>query len=104
MVIKQRNIEPNRPGPAERVPEQHPRTAHRPLPQAVRAPDRVPPAGTSRPERTDAANGATLHAEVRAELTPEQIAELRRRIQEGAYTSPEVLDEVARRMLERGDV
>ncbi|HEX2187920.1 MAG TPA: hypothetical protein VHG51_03430 [Longimicrobiaceae bacterium] len=35
---------------------------------------------------------------------PERVAEVRRRIREGFYDSAAVLDEVARRMLARGDV
>ena len=104
MVINERNTEPNHPGPAERVPEQHPRAADRPLPQAVPAADRVDPVHSSGPDRTEASEGEIVHGEARAEITPERIAEIRKRIQEGAYASPEVLDEVARRMLERGDV
>ena len=37
-------------------------------------------------------------------LAPERIAEIRHRIQSGAYDSLEVVDEVARRILDRGDV
>ena len=96
--------EADRPGPAERVPEQHPRAADRPLPQTVPTADRVDPVDSSELERTEASEGETVHGEVRAEMTPERIAEIRKRVQEGAYASPEVLDEVARRMLERGDV
>jgi len=39
-----------------------------------------------------------------AGLTPERMAEIRGRIQEGAYNSLAVVDEVARRILETGDV
>ena len=104
MVINERNTEPNHPGPAERGPEQHPRAANRPLPQAVPAADRVDPVDSSELERTEGSEGDTIHGEARAEMTPERIAEIRKRIQEGAYASADVLDEVARRMLERGDV
>lgn len=45
-----------------------------------------------------------LDAKGRAELTPERVGEIRQRILEGAYNSMEVVDEVARRMLERGDI
>jgi len=38
------------------------------------------------------------------ELTADRIAEVRQRIRDGAYGSAEVIDEVARRMLERGDI
>lgn len=37
-------------------------------------------------------------------LTPERIAELRQRVLDGAYNSLAVVDEVARRILGRGDL
>jgi negative regulator of flagellin synthesis FlgM len=46
----------------------------------------------------------SLEGGARAELTPERVGEIRQRILEGAYNSLEVVDEVARRMLERGDI
>lgn len=46
----------------------------------------------------------SLDAKGRAELTTERVGEIRQRILEGAYNSIEVVDEVARRMLERGDI
>jgi anti-sigma28 factor (negative regulator of flagellin synthesis) len=45
-----------------------------------------------------------MDAKGRAELGPERVTEIRQRILEGAYNSIEVVDEVARRMLERGDI
>ena len=39
-----------------------------------------------------------------ASLTPERLAELRQRVLEGAYNSVEIADQVARRILDRGDV
>ena len=39
-----------------------------------------------------------------AELDPERAAEIRRRVLEGAYDSLDVVDTIARRILERGDV
>ena len=44
------------------------------------------------------------HAGEGEELTPERIAELRQRIREGVYDSPAVAEEVARRVLESGDL
>ena len=38
------------------------------------------------------------------ELTAERIGEIRQRILEGAYNSVDVVDQVARKMLERGDI
>lgn len=45
-----------------------------------------------------------LDAKGRTELSPERVGEIRQRILEGAYNSMHVVDEVARRMLERGDI
>ena len=42
--------------------------------------------------------------DARGELTAERVGEIRQRILEGAYNSMDVVDEVARRMLERGDI
>ena len=39
-----------------------------------------------------------------ATLTPERTAELRRKVLEGAYTSVNIVDQVAQRILDRGDV
>lgn len=46
--------------------------------------------------------GATDQAS--ASLSPERLAEIRQRIHSGAYDSLAVVDEVARRILDRGDV
>lgn len=54
--------------------------------------------------------GRTLAAQmeskdgVRGSLSTERVAEIRQRILEGAYNSVEVVEEVARRMLQRGDI
>ena len=37
-------------------------------------------------------------------LSPERVDQIRQRILKGAYNSTEVVDQVARRMLERGDI
>jgi anti-sigma28 factor (negative regulator of flagellin synthesis) len=37
-------------------------------------------------------------------LSAERVAELRKRVLEGAYNSTQVVDQVAKRILERGDV
>lgn len=44
------------------------------------------------------------HAAEAEGLSPARVAEIRGRILEGAYNSVEVVDQVARRMLERGDI
>ena len=38
------------------------------------------------------------------DLTPERVSELRQRVLSGAYNSVQVVDEIARRMLDRGDI
>jgi len=40
----------------------------------------------------------------RTRLTPERTAEIRQRILERAYDSPQIADTVARRMIRQGDV
>jgi hypothetical protein len=45
-----------------------------------------------------------LEADDRATLDPERLVELRRRVYEGAYNSLDVVDQVARRILARGDL
>jgi negative regulator of flagellin synthesis FlgM len=37
-------------------------------------------------------------------LSPDRVAELRKKVLEGAYNSTHVVDQVAKRILERGDV
>lgn len=43
-------------------------------------------------------------AEQRAQLDPERLAELRRKVYEGAYNALDVVDQVARRILTRGEL
>ena len=77
----------------------------------------APPPGSegARAERSDSvqisdaarARAAKLEAAAgsgsAAELDPERAAEIRRRVLEGAYDSLDVVDTIARRILERGD-
>jgi hypothetical protein len=44
------------------------------------------------------------HPAAAARLSAERAAEIRQRVLEGAYNSLDVIDQVARRMLERGDL
>lgn len=73
------------------------------------------PAGApaSRPSRTDSVEissagralaGVDSNEESSSSLTPERLAELRQRVLEGAYNSVDLADQVARRILDRGDV
>lgn len=45
-----------------------------------------------------------LEAEHRDSLDPERTAELRRKVLDGAYNTLDVVDQVARRILQRGDL
>ncbi|MFY7921785.1 MAG: flagellar biosynthesis anti-sigma factor FlgM [Gemmatimonas sp.] len=45
-----------------------------------------------------------LNAEQRDALNPERVAELRQKVLTGAYNSLDVVDQVARRILTRGDL
>jgi anti-sigma28 factor (negative regulator of flagellin synthesis) len=40
----------------------------------------------------------------RAQMDPERVAELRKKVYEGAYNALDVVDQVARRMITRGDI
>ena len=67
--------------------------------------------GTARPARgdsvqiSDAARSALAGTSATGgSLTPERTAELRKKVLEGAYNSLNVVDHVAKRIIERGDV
>ena len=73
--------------------------------------DQAGPAGARRTRRdsvelSPAAQAMTTGAtdQASATLSPERLAEIRQRIQSGAYDSLAVVDEVARRILDRGDL
>ncbi len=57
-------------------------------------------AGPALAQRVDPSD----RSEARAKLSPERTAEIRTRVLQGAYNSLEVVDQVARRMLESGDI
>lgn len=48
-------------------------------------------------------HGRSLASTLEAELDPERVAEVRRKVFTGAYNSLDVVDQVARRILTRGD-
>ncbi len=66
--------------------------------------------GAARPARgdsvqiSDAARALAGGEQVGGPLTPERTQELRRKVLEGAYNSLNVVDHVAKRIIERGDV
>lgn len=53
---------------------------------------------------TDVVRISAVRRPLRTELSPERIAEVRRRIREGVYNSGAMADEVAWRILRSGDV
>ena len=65
--------------------------------------DRVQISSAGRALATQAAVSAGHAAEAQG-LSPARVAEIRGRILQGAYNSVEVVDQVARRMLDRGDI
>jgi len=100
MRIENRPIELNR---GQGVDGVKPETANR---QAV-----TPAAAASRSDQVQISDaGRALSAQVegpggaREALSPERVAKIRQRVLEGAYNSVEVVEEVARRMLQRGDI
>lgn len=48
--------------------------------------------------------GRRMNAEQREALDPERVAELRQKVLSGAYNTLDVVDQVARRILTRGDL
>ena len=71
----------------------------------------VAPAAQSQPRRdsvqisdTGRSLASRVEAEQRAQLDPERVAELRRKVYEGAYNALDVVDQVARRILTRGEL
>ena len=83
---------PARPAPAGGAPA-----------QPVGAVPKVDRVEISDAGRALAAQGGTEGA-ARAEMSAERLAELRQRVMSGAYNSLEVVDQVARRMLDVGDI
>jgi hypothetical protein len=67
-----------------------------PVPAASRS-DRVQISDAGRALASEAATTES------ATLTPERTAELRRKVLEGAYNSLNIVDQVAQRILDRGD-
>jgi anti-sigma28 factor (negative regulator of flagellin synthesis) len=62
----------------------------------------------TRPVKSDSvsisAEGRKLNADQREALDPERVAELRQKVMTGAYNTLDVVDQVARRILVRGDL
>lgn len=60
----------------------------------------------SRRDRTmeTTAGMATIEGDARTELSGEQVAEIRKRIRDGAYNTVEIADQVAQRLVHSGDL
>ncbi len=68
----------------------------------------VEPAPVTRPVKSDSVQisdaGRRMNTEQREALDPDHVAELRQRVLSGAYNTLDVVDQVARRILTRGDI
>jgi hypothetical protein len=86
------------------VPEEGERAGRKPVQEVSRVP------ATDRVEISEEGRVLAAHAEIvawleaEAGLSPEKVAAVLRRLREGAYHTPEVAREVARRLLESGDL
>jgi hypothetical protein len=93
----------------QRLPDDREHT-EQPKPAKGRRARRSAKAATDRPDAAQPDSPALLSAlshpadAEEAGLSEEEIAMYRRRVAEGLYSSREVADEVARRMLRRGDL
>jgi anti-sigma28 factor (negative regulator of flagellin synthesis) len=104
MKVNGRNLEGIRPEQAKPVRETTAESvAKQPAKPDVK-PERSDKVQISDAGRAMAESLQPTGAENAAELSPERVAEIRRRLLEGAYESVHVVDEVARRILGRGDV
>ena len=105
MRADEMNPEPMRSGLPKKVRQTRDGTAHSTSPQQAPAADHEVEREISEASRTSSSRtDARPDDEPAPNLSPERITEIRHRILKGAYASAEVIDEVARRMLERGDV
>lgn len=78
-----------------------------PTPQGQAAPTPVAPiARTDSVQLSESGKSLArqLAPEARDTLAPERIAELRRKVFEGAYNTLDAVDQVARRIVQRGDL
>lgn len=84
----------------------------RPTPNSTPAVQRpvqeVPQAPAARPVKSDSvqisSEARRMNAEQQDALNPERVAELREKVLNGAYNTLDVVDQVARRILTRGDL
>jgi anti-sigma28 factor (negative regulator of flagellin synthesis) len=97
MRINGSNFDPIRP--------ERPTTAANPESGRSNGSSNVQPSGreTARSDSVQISS-AGRHLAASAELDPERTAELRTKVLTGAYNTLDVVDQVARRMLSRGDL
>ena len=80
-------------------------TANRATPAGgVPATPAATPARVDRVEISDAGRALAAKGTEGSEMSADRVSELRQRVLSGAYNSLEVVDQVARRLLETGDV
>ncbi len=77
--------------------------------QAIQRPaQEVTQSPATKPAKSDSVQisdeARRLNADQRDALNPERVAELRQKVLTGAYNSLDVVDQVARRILTRGDL
>lgn len=77
-------------------------------PAAQRPAQEVTQAPAARPVKSDSvqisAEARRMSVEQQDSLNPERVAELRQKVLNGAYNTLDVVDQVARRILTRGDL
>ncbi len=77
-------------------------------PAVQRPTQEVAPAPAAKPVKSDSVQisdaGRRLNTEQANSLNPERVAELRTKVLNGAYNTLDVVDQVARRILTRGDL
>ena len=104
MKVNGKNLEGIRPEQAKPVRETTPASVTNQPAKPEVTPDRSDKVQISDAGRALAESLKPSAAESAVELSPERVAEIRKRLLEGAYESVDVVDEVARRILGRGDV
>jgi negative regulator of flagellin synthesis FlgM len=105
MKITDKNGELIRPERAGNVRESRPAQAGEASTKPVAGVERTDKVEISDAGREKAALMDTAAtSESSAALSPERIAEIRKRVLEGAYDSAEVVDAIARRIVDRGDL
>lgn len=83
------------------APAAHSAPAPRPAQEVTQSP-------AAKPVKSDSVEiseaGRRMNAQQREALDPERVAELRQKVLTGAYNSLDMVDQVARRILTRGDL